>query len=206
MSLLNVWVSAERALVAVDSAVKIPSTNSYLEASKLVSLPHANLVMAVMGEVAFLGYVFYEIHHALSTIDYDVLADTLQLEIDSFYKQFRWQAKYAGAPLDAFRGCEIVIVGWSSRQRRILGMRLSLRPNAAAFVPSVIDPWCIMPAADWTADAPPPIHSSNLLRQAATKQVRWTQLHQPSAAIGGKLVVAEITAAAVKLTRHDFPY
>lgn len=199
MSLLNVWVSAERGLVAVDSAVKIPATNSYLEASKVLPLPHANLVVAVMGEVAFLGYVFYEIHHALSTIDYDVLADTLHLEIDSLYKQFRWQAKFAGASPDAARGCEIVIVGWSPRRGQILGMRHSLGPDAVGFVTSEIDPWCIMPAADWTAENPPAVDTVEALEQVAVEQVRWTRQHQPDAAIGGRLLVAELTSSSISI-------
>lgn len=83
-------------------------------------------------------------------------------------------------------------------------MRYSLQPNAAAFVPTEIDPWCIMPAADWTADAPPAIDRFEALEQVAAEQVRWTRQHQLSAAIGGRLLIAEIIKYRISISTKDW--
>lgn len=179
-------------MIAVDTAAVFDETDQRIEASKIIPLAHANLVLAGMGELDFLGYVFREIHHAVATVTFDLLAVGFEGVLDTLYSYYKLQRSFKGVSQAQFQGCEIVLVGWSPQQQRMLGMRYTMRPDGQSFTPAEIDPWCIMPAADWTAENPPAIDSVEALRRAATEQVKWTRVHRPNDAIGGLLIVCQL--------------
>lgn len=190
MSLLNVWVSPARALIGVDTAAKAPKHQA-IEASKLLHLPHSNLVLASRGEISFLGMVFGQIHRATSTLDFDQLEVDLPTALPVMLAEYLAFAQSHGVDRSGLES-EIALVGWSERRQRIAGMAYQRCPGKQEFDAAEIDPWRIGPNADWPKPPPPP--DCVLFHQMiARDQVKFMREAHPECAIGGRLLVTELT-------------
>ena len=78
MSILNVWMSADRALVAVDTLGLEADGKTFDECSKLYVLPHSNLVIAGRGLVSFSCLIYQALH--VRNLGYDT--DDLQKQLN----------------------------------------------------------------------------------------------------------------------------
>jgi len=56
MSLLNAWIAPNEAIVAVDTD-GVAENGSHISASKLLTMPHPNVVMGLRGPGTFLQYL-----------------------------------------------------------------------------------------------------------------------------------------------------
>lgn len=185
MSLMNCFISNDRALVAVDTAVTVG------EASKLAILPHANTVLAMRGEVMFFG----QVHAALNLCHvngFDGLAEVMPQIFAQVYAQ-----RQAFIDKHPFAGIEIALVGWSTALGRMQGVRYERWPDDKGPRITPIVPWSLSPNPGYTPDTPP--DSAERMEAIAKDQVRVLR-QLPMVVAGGRLLVAELThdAASVR--------
>lgn len=197
MSLLNVWVSPARALVAVDTLCNV-GASATIHASKLLVLPHANLVLAGRGDLVMFAALVNQVQLQSESVDIDTLAARIAGMLDSAVAARNEYATKLGHGC-SFEAGEYVLVGWSKSQNRVIGIaceRLQGERYARCYP---IEPWRIAPDAEW--ENPPPVHSVAAMETVARQQVAFQREVLPSAAIGGQLHVAHIMRDAITVTR-----
>lgn len=192
MSILNVYVSDQRALIAVDDRTRIhgplsePVTCSH---RKLITLVHANAVLAVRGELMIFAAVAAGLLAAPRTL---VIEDVLQLLPEL--------ADDAAAVRPWFTPTEFVAVGWSSSAGKIVGGHCLHACEADRFTMQPLGSM-VAPNMGWDSlDRLPPLTNEAGMAALARRQV---QLHRESipeeTGIGGRLRVAEVTRGCVSL-------
>ena len=190
MSLLNVWVSPELALVAVDTDGLNPGGPRF-GMSKLLPLVHAQTVFAARGDRRFLWDLFSRFYLSSANVDYDAIVDGLPELLASVIANVRQEAQ---APF----GYQFAIVGWSPLHRRVCGRWYVGRTNEDAYdvdeLGARVAPW-----QDKEAARVP--DSQENIRWLAKRQASW--LRAEGAAGGGRLLVAQLTRHEIIVRDED---
>lgn len=186
MSLLNVLLFPDRALVAADTRCKNYQSGGYFDGSKMFPIVHANVLIAGRGDRIFADLVF-QWYGGCETCDFDSIADGLSENLLMIGE------RYASIPGVHVGGDELVIVGWSEKHRAMQGL-LCVRPDGnSEFTVSRMVTGSIGPrlTADLShvqcAD-----HVESLI-EIARAQTRQVRKEQPGLPIGGRLLLAELT-------------
>ena len=184
MSLLNVHVTDDRALIAVDTDGVSP-TGEHFEICKMYPLIHANVVLAGQGALLWHLEVFNHICRAAGQVDYDVIVD----DMPELLRRMTAGAREHGALDLAF---SLAIVGLSPREGRIAGRwyegRLTGDKVEVHSLGSRVGPWPF--------DDPAPIPDSD--ENHRTLATRQTAFHRSLGfAGGGRLLLAELTRDAL---------
>ena len=190
MSILNVWVSPDRALVAVDTHTFTAGPDRVerlIETSKMLVLPHANMVMAMRGDGLLLSEMFTIAHRSALEVDVPVLLSSLVELAETAKARLE-----RDSPSYKFREAEIVVVGWSPMHERIVGGVCHRLHGQERFEYAVIEPWRIGPDANWQSPPDSPDTPAKMVT-LARDQVRFMRAAFPESAIGGRLLVAEVT-------------
>lgn len=191
MSLLNVWVEPGRALVAVDTETDI--AGEHMDASKLVVFPADRMVVACRGNLGVLNGMLPVLHGMPGGVD--SIAPVLAAVCSDMAGRIDGHSVQAGGP--GFTEAEVVIAGWSEREQRIVGHVCTRLAGEAAFALSRIDSWRIGPNADWQRVLPPDCREH--MEAIASKQVRFMREQHPDCAIGGRLLMAEVTEREISV-------
>lgn len=191
MSIMNVWIDRDRALVAVDTQALSQVDGKFRDASKLLALPHANAVLAARGEIVYFGWVFNGLQTS-GAADYDAMVQAMPELLAQNERLFRGFQKSYG--VETFNGYEIALVGWSAAIGRMLGVRYEKWPGDPHVRATAIDPWSLSPNAGW--ERVPKLPEE--LEQASRDQVAMLRT-LPCVAAGGRLIVAEVTRNAVNV-------
>lgn len=185
MSILNVWLFRDRALVGVDTDA-VSSEGQHYEVSKMLPIPHINAVLACRGSLALLGCVFVQLMIS-DTGDFDVLADRLpaatQQAFDGPLRDLPPELHSAGDV--------IVLVGWSPRLRRMRTLEVSREPGAAVFTLEETEQHYIAPWDPSIEGAPDPANLQSMMALAEA-QVGLIRRTYPNGAAGGRLIMAVI--------------
>lgn len=180
MSLLNVWVSPDRALIAVDTDGMTPG-GPHFGMSKLLPLVHAQTVFVGRGDRRFLWDLFSRYHLANADVDYDAIVDSLPTLLASVIAGLRQDER------EHFE-YQFAIVGWSSAQERVCGRWYVGRTDDDGYdvdeLGARVAPW-------QSKEAPRVPDSQENIRWLAERQVAWLQ--SEGSAGGGRLLVAHIT-------------
>lgn len=202
MSLANLYVAEDRALIGVDTAAG-PVRSGQSESvgsrgrSKLLHLPHSNLVVAGRGFLDILNCVFGLM--VVSDHDFDSAASALpdMLGLTRQAVEESWCDLSADlAEVDTRLGG--YLVGWSQSAARMSCIRfeMSLRVAEPTIEPARSNFYWVAPIDPFTGgDGRQMVVPSNyeaMLRIART-QTRWGQENRPEVAIGGRLVFATLT-------------
>lgn len=188
MSLLNVWVEPGRALVAVDTETK--TEHGRRDSSKLVVLPAERMVLACRGNLYVLHAIVQPILGLAGGLD-----GVLELGLPELCNYIAAEQVGLGGN---FAEAEVVIVGWSAREQRIVGhacVRGAQEPN---FKLMRIDPWRLGPHAGWQK-APPLPDCEEHMEAIARTQVRYMRQNHPDCAIGGRLLIAAVSEDAISV-------
>ncbi len=198
MSLLNAWISPQEAIVAVDSD-GVSQGGCRLPSSKLLPIPHLNVVLGLRGQLAFLSFLHMRAcSAALDSFD-DLLAVMPELlaEAEAF-------TRCSGLTVDtngALAGNELLAVGWSPREKRMLGLQCVKRGDMPAFSVQEVD----RHVSPWHASMQHIRIAPANVAQIARAQVRWMRESFPQAACGGSLIVCRLSRNAMTL-RHEFTF
>lgn len=190
MSLLNVHVTAERALVAVDTdGIDCIGTVGHFNFSKLLHLVSTNVVLAGQGDRRFLLDAFAMIFLAQGNVDYDVIVDSFP----GMLAKMASGARQQGAPDIRY---SLAVVGFSPKEERICGRWYEGVVTSDQFeivsLGSRISPW--------ESQEKPPIPDSvenNI--ELAREQTAFHKTHGHAG--GGKLILAELTHGGMTI-RH----
>lgn len=190
MSILNLWLAPDHALVGVDTDGVDPA-GRHMSCSKLLPIVHLNAVLAGRGNLTLLGCTFVQL--MVSELgDFDALADRLPAMVQKAFK-----GTIGGFPLRFIQraayqaGDEIILVGWSPRLDRPRAVEVTRAPGASSFTVEETKLEYVAPWDESIADAPSPSDAWNM-RRLAGAQVALLKRTDPAAAAGGSLIVAEL--------------
>lgn len=199
MSLLNVWISPGRALVAVDTAVDAmnPADRQIarIEASKLFYFPHCQMAMGCRGQQVFATDVFRAVHlSAHETVSLDVIERAFPGDLNGMLAVHAHMMKQHGLDVSHTFETELAFVGYSKRRGCMAGIAYAIRPGEREFTAAEIQPWRIGP--DPGMENPPveALDDPAVMELIARQQVkRARQLLGGNPPIGGHLLLAELT-------------
>lgn len=188
MSILNAHIRRDRALIAVDTFCKLTTPLSdepiFLEVSKAVPFVHANAVLAGRGDHTVLLEVAQRMTLTLSDMQIEDMADSLPHLANSLQ------------PRSVFSPTELLVVGWSRREKRILAARCEQMVERKPFHLTSRDEWDELGPDMGLTDMP--AHGSlPEMGMLARRQVSWHLERFPDEAIGGRLVLIEIGRATM---------
>ncbi|MDO8248948.1 MAG: hypothetical protein Q7T78_04425 [Rhodoferax sp.] len=198
MSIVNVWLSPTRALVAADTHTKNVLTGKISEGSKMLALPHAGAVIGHRGHNVFLSTVFSLSTQRSDVVDFDTLCaampDMLQTTHNFIYSNLPVDQR------DSMAAQEFLIVGHSGG--RISCKVFARQDMQLGFIESDIeDPGYV---GCWDMDwGYPPEDIGTPEGMSALVQIQ-TKKHRemyPNEAIGGRLLLAEVTQAGITFTQ-----
>lgn len=185
MSLLNCHVQSDRVLVAVDTRVGSPDSRVESHASKLLTLPHANVVLAMRGELAIFNWMCVELNISVAT-DFDAMASAMGDLLCRIHGQ-----RMEVFPDNPFAGLEILLAGWSTALGRMQAVRWQRWPGDKAFRVGPVSPWVMSPDPGY---AESPAAPDNADRMAAVARDQVDLLRKFSGVVvGGRLLLAELT-------------
>ena len=225
MTLLASWIGRDRALVAVDTrltaldstsavgrlAARANVPGTLVEASKLLALPHARLVLAHAGALSFLASAFLRCQQLIGPGGFDELDECMPDVLGCAFGQVLDMRRdlYPDVPIEEVRGQRLAVVGWSQKGQRMRGALFNQDPRADGFQRLPLagfaeeeDPRGRRFAAPWNAEksgALPYADTPEAMERLARLQMR----DSPSAAegkSGGRLLVAELTRDSVCVT------
>ncbi|QNK00982.1 hypothetical protein [Dyella telluris] len=203
MSLLNCYVAEDRALVSVDTCMAPISSGNAADlarrahGSKLLALPHANVVLAARGEQNFFNWLASDLNRAMLD-GYDAMAERMQSLLDKNLEAFmEVVAKPQG--VDSFPGAEILMVGWSRATNRMQAAVWKCDHGEKAFRVARVAPWMASPNPGY-AELPSPPDSAERMTAIARDQVELLRSLPVSVAVGGRLLLAEVTRDAVSIS------
>lgn len=205
MSLIVVSLleQGQRALVAVDTAALLAGSNIYHHTSKLVPFVNETAVLAGRGNKRFLIDVFANLFSVLGALSFDDALDAVAEQIDPMHAEWVRRYRLEGAEPDP-AGQELVMVGWSVKQKRFVGLAVTLHQGMKSFdvhrmINGHVTPW---DDSMGTAAVPASTHEILVLAKA---QINYCKKQSPLTPIGGALLVAELTPDHMSIQKLSLP-
>ena len=130
MSILNVLLTPEKLLVAVDTLAEDVMTGKPSSAAKVLLIPQHNLVMATRGSAQFFLRLYELSLQASFRADFTMeqLMAELGLVIEQLWPNYVAAADRAGIPRDQLH-TEIVLGGWSPKNARMMATAYAKSAN-----------------------------------------------------------------------------
>lgn len=202
MSLLNVYMEKDRALIGFDTlATVMPNAPSLGDAfkqladgkahmSKVAFLAHANVAIAHRGDAMLANSIFGALQ--LSGLQgFDAMVEAMPQLLGQAYAYVTgFRKQHYG--MDDFPGAEIVLVGWSAALRRMEGVRWVRWPQDKGFAASPVGRALLLPDAEW-AQTPEPPDTAEKMEVIARDQVAYVRREHATLNCGGRLLLAELT-------------
>lgn len=138
MSILNVLLTRDHLVVAVDALAEDARTGAHSAGAKLLLIPQHNLVLATRGSTQFFLRIYDLALQASFRADFTMeqLTKELGLVIDKLWPSYERAAVDAGLPKQSL-GRELVLGGWSPKSRRIEATAYAKNDSA---VPAIVQP------------------------------------------------------------------
>jgi len=200
MSIVNVWVWPERAIVVADTEGRCPLFG-VIEVSKMVPLVHANAILAVRGNGGPLGLLYGGLSRVPCNFDelVTMIPEVAPANVAHHEKQARDIGLTEAEMAEVRATDQIILVGWSEAARRMQGWRFDRWGAETKFQTFPINPWFVAPAADFDLSLPVPQSRDDLTR-IARRQTTWHRQNLPGKAIGGRILSAEITQRGMTIS------
>ncbi|WP_295573939.1 hypothetical protein [uncultured Stenotrophomonas sp.] len=121
MSILNVLLTPDHLVVAVDTLAEDAQTGAHSAGAKLLLIPQHNLVLATRGSTQFFLRIYELALQASFRADFTMeqLFAELGLVVDQLWPNYEKAAADAGLPLEQL-GTELVLGGWSPKNGRMM--------------------------------------------------------------------------------------
>ena len=205
MSLLNVYLERDRALVSVDTlssriACQLAPAGGIADALKLFGggihapkfahIAHINAVIAHRGDFLVSNIVLSALHMAMCQ-SFDAAVEAMpQLLADAYAQAMALRKQHLG--IEDAQGTEVVMVGWLPALNRMEGVRWVRWPHDKGFNASRLGKVLMLPDAEWeqTPEAP---DTAERMEAIARDQVAYVRARHPGYNCGGRLLLAELT-------------
>lgn len=121
MSILNVLLTRDHLVVAVDTLAEDAHTGAHSAGAKLLLIPQHNLMLATRGSTQFFLRIYELALQASFRAEFTMeqLSAELGLVVDQLWPNYEKAAAEAGLPL-AQVGTELVLGGWSPKNGRMM--------------------------------------------------------------------------------------
>lgn len=194
MSLLNAWVSATEATVAVDTD-GVDHEGGRIVASKMLPIPHLNAVIGLRGQAAFLAFVFLRCISA-SHESFDEMLEAMPAHLAAGEGEVPDELL---ARVGGEMGNELIAVGWSERKGAMLGRRFVKRGGMPTFSIADFDlhisPW------DQLSMSGMRVRSAAAVEPIANMQAQWMR-STFGATCGGHLIVCQLGRRSLTIGRR----
>lgn len=123
MSILNVLLTRDHLVVAVDTLAVDSRTGAHSAGAKLLLIPQHNLVLATRGSTQFFLRIYELALQASFRADFTMeqLSVELGLVVDQLWPNYEKAAVEAGLPIEQL-GTELVLGGWSPKNGRMMAI------------------------------------------------------------------------------------
>ncbi|HEL3259232.1 TPA: hypothetical protein UMH03_000052 [Stenotrophomonas maltophilia] len=123
MSILNVLLTRDHLIVAVDTLAEDARTGAHFAGAKLLPIPQQNLVLATRGSTQFFLRIYELALQASFRADFTVeqLSTELGLVVDQLWPNYEKAVAEAGLPIEQL-GTELVLGGWSPKNGRMMAI------------------------------------------------------------------------------------
>ncbi|MBN5171648.1 hypothetical protein ACNJRW_04260 [Stenotrophomonas maltophilia] len=121
MSILNLLLTRDHLVVAVDTLAEDALTGAHSAGAKLLLIPQHNLVFATRGSTQFFLRIYELALQASFRADFTIeqLSAELGLVVDRLWPNYEKAAGEAGLPIEQV-GTELVLGGWSLKNDRMM--------------------------------------------------------------------------------------
>lgn len=121
MSILNVLISRDQLVVAVDTLAEDALTGAHSAGAKMLLIPQHNMLLATRGAAQFFLKIYELILQASFRTDFSIekLSAEMGSVMDQLWLNYEKAAAEAGLPIEQL-GTEIILGGWSSRGGRMM--------------------------------------------------------------------------------------
>ena len=194
MSILNLYVERDSALVAVDTDARFRDGAAGPPVSKMLVLPHINAVIACRGQGQF--FVLLAMVAALPSASIDQLIAEMPEKLIEAWHTWVGQHEIFRADPDAATGTEILVVGWSERSRQMHAVVFVQERGSSDFVAREVERHYCAPWDEQLAAGPLPT-SPEAMAALARRQVELVRRERPKDAAGGSLVLAVLGRKSV---------
>ncbi len=199
MTILNVAIDRDRALIATNTeGVRLVDGRPTI-VSKLLPLPAVNAVLAARGQIALLINVYADCFAAMANVDR--IIEILPASIADCYA--RLMMELAASSLCFDLDSELVLVGWSDRAQRVIGIYYKISAAGALERFDFSESGMISPAQpDWGKLLPLSLRPDDMAK-LVKRQSDCAQ--GPQNAVNGDILFAEVTRQSVTTTVRSMP-
>jgi len=189
MSILNILMTPNHAFVAVDTLAQDAVTGEKSEGAKLLLIPQHNIVVAGRGS----GQFFLRLYHLCLEASFRraFTIEQIMREVgpvmDQFWPNYLDAARAAEMDLDQLQS-ELVVVGWSPTQERIVGTAYS-KSNAQCPARVVKLVGGIAAPGQPLRDLPESFEPE-AIRAAARRQAEYLNAEEGQEVAGGRVIAA----------------
>ncbi|MCG2595969.1 hypothetical protein [Achromobacter insuavis] len=203
MSLANVVITHDRALISVDTAAGFMEGAEQLmserertgqHSGKLWCFPHINMAMVTRGDGLLTTTTRTVLESALPSSFDDAIHMMPNMLEQAYAHVLAFREEKFG--IESFPGAEVVLVGWSPCNLGFQAMRWRRYPADTDFIQSRVDKMLLLPEIDRIEPVDLP-DTAEKMEAVARRQVKWARQEHPSLACGGRLLLAELTRDAV---------
>lgn len=200
MSILNVILSPDKLLVAVDTLAVDAMTAEHSSAAKLLLIPQYNLVMATRGSAQFFLRLYELSLQASFRADFSMeqLMAELGLVIEQLWPNYVAAADRAGIPREQLH-TEIVLGGWSPKNGRMMATAYAKSANGEPVIVQPLEGGLASPGDPLRGETAGFHHAAVL--KAGRMQAAFLNAREGSAVAGGRLIVATLRPSASEV--HD---
>ncbi|VTU29701.1 hypothetical protein H6CHR_03247 [Variovorax sp. PBL-H6] len=198
MSIIDVFVSPQKAMVIVDTELKTQD-GRFIEGSKMLTLPHANMLIAARGTNVFTNVLFSALHLApFTTMDaFDkVMFDLLKQTTDHLktVEEHFTQSIYE---------VELALVGYSHYYSGMHCVAYESHDASGFTAQEITDAYYAPWHESWGA-APTGFPTPGIARAIASEQVSDLLAMHPDKPFGGRLLLAELTREDLKISSTGY--
>ncbi|CRX68667.1 unnamed protein product [Stenotrophomonas maltophilia] len=189
MSVLNVLLSPDQLLIAVDTLAEDALTGAQSSGAKLLLIPQHNLILATRGSTQFFLRIFELTLQASYRADFTMeqLSGELGLVIDQLWPSYERAAKEAGFPSEAI-GTELVFGGWSPKRGRMIATAYAKNHGASAAVVQPLEGGLASPGEPLQGREDSYVPAQVL--EASRLQARWLNERRGRRVAGGHVLAA----------------
>ncbi len=198
MSVLNVLLTPEKLLVAVDTLAEDAMTGRPSSAAKVLLIPQHNLVMATRGSAQFFLRLYELSLQASFRADFTMeqLMAELGLVIEQLWPNYVAAADQAGIPRHQLH-TEIVLGGWSPKNGRMMATAYAKSANGEAVTVQPLEGGLASPGDPLRGRAAS--FDPEAVLEAGRLQVEFLNGKAGRAVAGGRLISALLRHGAADL-------
>ncbi|HFT6992567.1 TPA: hypothetical protein ACGRQA_001881 [Stenotrophomonas maltophilia] len=189
MSILNVLLTRDHLVVAVDTLAEDALTGAYSSGAKLLLIPQHNLVLATRGSTQFFLRIYELALQASFRADFTMeqLSAELGLVVDQLWPNYERAAAEAGLPIEKL-GTELVLGGWSPKRGRMVATAYAKSDSSR---PTIVQPLGggLASPGEPLAGRPDSFDPADVLA-AGKVQARWLNERVGRQVAGGRLLAS----------------